>query len=32
MRDSKNPTGVALAFPRVQWRAFLASVRTGELD
>jgi Domain of unknown function (DUF397) len=32
MRDSKNPTGPALAFPRAQWRAFLTSVQTSELD
>ena len=32
MRDSKNPTGVALALPRAQWRAFLTSVRAGEFD
>jgi hypothetical protein len=32
MRDSKNPTGAALALPRAQWRAFLASIRAGELD
>jgi len=32
MRDSKNPTEVALALPRAQWRAFLASVRSGDLD
>jgi Domain of unknown function (DUF397) len=32
MRDSKDPTGVALALPRAQWWAFLASVRAGELD
>ncbi|MBV9011504.1 MAG: DUF397 domain-containing protein [Pseudonocardiales bacterium] len=31
MRDSKDPTGVALAFPRAQWHAFLTSVRAGEL-
>lgn len=32
MRDSKNPTGPALAFPRAQWWAFLTSVRAGQLD
>ena len=31
MRDSEDPTGVALALSRAQWQAFLASVRAGEL-
>ena len=29
LRDSKHPTGPVLAFPRVEWRAFLDSARTG---
>lgn len=32
LRDSKHPTGAALAVPRAQWRAFLASIRARELD
>jgi hypothetical protein len=32
MRDSKDPTGVALAFLRAQWQSFLTSVQAGELD
>ena len=32
MRDSKDPTGSALTFPRAQWHAFLTSVRAGEFD
>ncbi|PZS39463.1 MAG: DUF397 domain-containing protein [Pseudonocardiales bacterium] len=30
IRDSKNPTGPALIFPRAEWAAFTASVRTGD--
>lgn len=32
MRDSKNPAGPVLAFPRVQWRAFLGSLRASDFD
>jgi len=32
VRDSKDPAGPALAFPRTQWAAFTLSVSTGELD
>lgn len=32
MRDSKNPTGVALAFPRAQWGVFLGGIRAGEFS
>lgn len=31
VRDSKNPTGPALAFTRSEWRAFAARVRSGDL-
>lgn len=31
VRDSKNPTGPALAFTRSEWRAFAARVRSGRL-
>ena len=32
MRDSKDPAGPVLAFTRAGWRAFLGSIRAGELD
>jgi hypothetical protein len=32
MRDSKNPTGPALALPRAQWQAFLTSVQASDFD
>lgn len=32
MRDSKNPTGPALALPRAQWQAFLTSIQTSNVD
>ncbi|MGH3770523.1 MAG: DUF397 domain-containing protein [Pseudonocardiaceae bacterium] len=32
MRDSKDPAGPVLAFTRTQWRAFLGSVRTSDVD
>jgi hypothetical protein len=32
VRDSKDPTGPALAFSPVGWTEFLASVKTGKLD
>ncbi|MGH3598961.1 MAG: DUF397 domain-containing protein, partial [Pseudonocardiaceae bacterium] len=28
VRDSKNPAGPALIFPRAQWAAFTANLRT----
>ncbi len=31
MRDSKDPAGTALAVTRAQWRAFVSTVRSGEL-
>ncbi|MGH4016775.1 MAG: DUF397 domain-containing protein [Pseudonocardiaceae bacterium] len=30
LRDSKDPAGPVLAFPRHEWRAFLSSARTGQ--
>ena len=30
MRDSKDPTGPALTFTPVEWRAFLGGIRAGE--
>lgn len=32
VRDSKNPTGPALAYTAGEWRSFLAGVRSGRLD
>ncbi|MBV9143425.1 MAG: DUF397 domain-containing protein [Pseudonocardiales bacterium] len=32
IRDSKNPTGPALALPRAQWQAFLTSIQTSDFD
>ncbi|MGH3932057.1 MAG: DUF397 domain-containing protein [Pseudonocardiaceae bacterium] len=32
VRDSKDPAGPALTFPRTQWAAFTLSVRTGEFS
>jgi hypothetical protein len=32
VRDSKDPTGPALAFSPAGWTEFLASVKTGKLD
>ncbi|MEV4238676.1 DUF397 domain-containing protein [Nocardia sp. NPDC049737] len=32
IRDSKNPTGPALAFTPSEWDAFTAGVNNGELD
>ncbi|HWO60026.1 MAG TPA: DUF397 domain-containing protein [Umezawaea sp.] len=29
VRDSKNSAGPVLAFPAVQWRAFLLTLRSG---
>ncbi|MGH3938621.1 MAG: DUF397 domain-containing protein [Pseudonocardiaceae bacterium] len=31
VRDSKDPAGPTLAFPRTQWATFTISVRTGKL-
>ena len=31
VRDSKDPSGPALAFTPAAWSAFVAAVRTGEL-
>ncbi|MDY0811218.1 DUF397 domain-containing protein [Kitasatospora purpeofusca] len=30
VRDSKDPSGPALAFPSDAWRAFVAAVQAGE--
>jgi hypothetical protein len=32
VRDSKNREGPMLTFTPIEWRAFLAGVRTGEFD
>ncbi len=32
VRDSKDPSGSALIFPRTAWAAFTTAVRTGEFD
>jgi hypothetical protein len=32
VRDSKDPAGPALVFPRTEWTAFTAGVRSGEFD
>ncbi|MFI6453844.1 DUF397 domain-containing protein [Streptosporangium amethystogenes] len=32
IRDSKNPSGPALALTPTQWTTFLHSVRSGEFD
>ncbi|MEV4096120.1 DUF397 domain-containing protein [Streptosporangium saharense] len=32
VRDSKNPSGPALAFTPTQWRSFVGRVRTGAFD
>jgi len=32
VRDSKNPTGPTLIFPRTQWAAFTTGVHTGQFD
>jgi hypothetical protein len=32
VRDSKNPSGPALAFSPVQWSAFLDGAKDGEFD
>ncbi|MFD0883848.1 DUF397 domain-containing protein [Streptosporangium algeriense] len=32
VRDSKDPSGPALAFSPAQWRSFVGRVRTGAFD
>jgi len=32
VRDSKDPTGPALVFPRTEWATFTAGIRSGEFD
>jgi len=32
VRDSKDPAGPALIFPRAEWAAFTAGIRSGEFD
>lgn len=32
MRDSKDPTGPVLAFPKETWRAFIDAAKGGEFD
>jgi hypothetical protein len=32
VRDSKNPDGAMLSFPRSEWRAFLRGAHQGEFD
>ncbi len=32
VRDSKDPAGPALVFPRTEWAAFTAGIRSGEFD
>jgi len=32
VRDSKDPAGPVLIFPRTEWAAFTAGVRSGEFD
>ncbi|WP_433491035.1 DUF397 domain-containing protein [Nocardia grenadensis] len=32
VRDSKNPTGPVLLFPRSQWQEFVSAARTGMFD
>ncbi|WP_349292411.1 DUF397 domain-containing protein [Nocardia cyriacigeorgica] len=31
VRDSKNPTGLALVFTPAEWDGFTAAIRRGEL-
>lgn len=31
IRDSKDPAGPALTFPRSRWTEFASAIRTGEL-
>lgn len=32
VRDSKDQAGPMLAVPRIQWKAFVASAKTGKFD
>jgi uncharacterized protein DUF397 len=32
MRDSKDPTGPALAFTHPEWQAFVGGIRTSQFD
>ncbi len=32
LRDSKDPTGPVLAFPRAEWRAFVVGIQTCQFD
>ena len=32
VRDSKNPTGPALAFTPEEWKAFVGGIRDGEFN
>ncbi|MFI8461166.1 DUF397 domain-containing protein [Kitasatospora sp. NPDC085464] len=32
VRDSKDPSGPALAFSSAAWRSFVTAVRSGEFD
>ena len=32
MRDSKDPSGPALAFTTSEWKAFISGVKDGEFD
>jgi hypothetical protein len=32
VRDSKNPTGPALAFSPDEWRSFLGGIKAGNFD
>ncbi|MEU1883352.1 DUF397 domain-containing protein [Streptosporangium sp. NPDC020072] len=32
VRDSKNPSGPALAFTPAQWRSFIGRINTGTFD
>jgi hypothetical protein len=32
LRDSKNPTGLALIIPAAGWSAFTTGIRAGEFD
>lgn len=32
MRDSKDPTGLVLAFTNAEWSAFLGGIRVGDFD
>ncbi len=32
VRDSRNPSGLALIFTPVEWRAFIGGAKDGEFD